>query len=144
MFDPQKERVYEMEHTELGGHAKGRTHPRTLHKLAKDLCAYYSVPVPAIIFGIKGCAGWYDYRTLTIGVSGQHGCNLLTICHEIAHHIAHTKAPRSQPHGATWVRIYGECLALARLVPICGFRAICRRHGVKMGPRKRKGPGNRP
>lgn len=142
--DPQKDRVYDMEHTELAGHVRGRVTPHTLHDMARQACQLYGLDTPRIECGIKGCAGWYDYTTNTIGLSAEHGYNLLTLAHELAHYITHRKWPRSACHGPTWVRTYAELLDLMRLVPIAGFRAICRRHGVRMAPREKKGPVSRP
>jgi hypothetical protein len=133
--DPQKERVYEMEHAELAGHVRGRVTPHALHDMARQACQLYKLDSPRIECGIKGSAGWYDYQTRTIGLSAEHGYNLLTLAHELAHYIVDQKWQRSAPHGPTFVRTYAELLDLMRLVPIAGFRAICRRHKVRIAKR---------
>jgi len=133
--DPQAERVYRMESEELSGHCRSVCDDATLKRFLRQGCAIYEVPVPQLVEGGRKLGGWYDSITCSIGLNPDCGRNLLTLAHELAHHVVTVKWPRAQDHGATFVRVYAELLDLMRLVPIAGMRQICRRYGVRMAIR---------
>lgn len=124
-----------MERAELSGHCRGVTTLRFMQRAMREACDIYQIPVPSVMCGTRALGGLYCPVTHRIFLHPECGHNLLTLAHELAHHVVVLSFPRSTDHGPVWVRTYAELLDLLRLVPIAGMRAICRRHGVKMAPR---------
>jgi hypothetical protein len=131
--DPQAKRVYEMEWTCLEGHVNTNTPLHMLRKVARNLCKEHGVPYVRIFVRSfdHECDAMYTEPGI-IKLDPTRGKNLLTLAHELAHHICSIKNPRAQPHGATWVKIYAGLLSELRLVPIAGMKAICKAHKVRM------------
>lgn len=126
-----------MEHAELSGHTEAVAPSDQLYSYLRQACTLYEVPTPSLDLTMVSDedAGEYDPCTRAIRLNNSGGRNLLMLAHELAHHIVSVKWPKAADHGPTFVRTYAELLDLMRLVPIAGFRAICRRHKVRIASR---------
>lgn len=136
MKDPQRRLVYVMEHQELRGHRWHWTKLSVLRKHTKTICKMYGLPrVGLIARRKKGEGASYNPGTPGCIWLGEDGLNYCTLAHELAHYITWTRHPKAQDHGPLWAFYYGRLLDQMRVVPLAGFKAICRRYGVKMAAR---------
>jgi len=131
--DAQKERVYEMERQELRGHRAHLLPLKKIRRLVRAACRVYGVPPVTIrVWAVRGFGASYDHDRGAIQLDPKSGRNGLILAHELAHHFTWSKYPKAQDHGPTFAWYYGAILHGWRLVPYEGFRAICRKHGVKV------------
>lgn len=137
--DRQRERLYAMEFRELRGLWHGtRTAPKTLQRHVRRVCRLYGLPVVSLQFRTIESKGLYIFNRKNglpglIRLDPQWGRNAITLAHELAHYVTHMKFPKTrQDHGPRFVRVYAEITYILRLVPLEGFKAICRKHGVRM------------
>jgi hypothetical protein len=136
MKDPQRHLVYAMERLEFGGHWRHKLTNRTAKRWIRQACKNLGVKAPKVIVKtIRGVRGEYDEDSRTIYLDTEYGRSGLVLLHELAHHVAYVKYPRSADHGPMWMRVYATLLDMSRLVPIAGTKAACRRHGVKIARR---------
>lgn len=105
-----------------------------MRRRAKAICRTYVVPKVVVeVVTKRGQGGSYEAGDDKILLDPDSGQNYMILAHELGHHVAWTRhGCYVQDHGPTWVKYYGQILDQLRMVPIEGFRAICRRHGVKM------------
>lgn len=133
MSDPQRELVYAMERLEFGGHWRHKLTMKWAKRWVRHACKHFCVPHASIIVKcVRGSRAEYDSDTHTLELDREWGLNGLVVLHELAHHITYCKHPRAADHGPTFMLVYALLLDMARLVPIAGTRAACRRHGVKI------------
>ncbi len=134
--DPQRDRLYEMEGAEFSCIRKHKAELRDLEKFTQVLCELAGVPVPKLVIlkhARRDFAAQYVYEPpYAIEMDPQEGVNASALAHELAHHITWILNPRAEDHGPLFVLRYGQLLDLMRLLPLAGFRAICRKHGVKI------------
>jgi hypothetical protein len=136
--DPNKQAVYRMEKREFAGvwlHVKQPM--KYLQRRANAVCRLYEVPTVRLRVGrVEGGCAEYDSVDRLIRIDDRHKVtarNLLTVAHELAHHIVWERhGNRAQDHGPMFVLVYGQVLSSLRLCPFAGWRAACKRHGVKM------------
>jgi hypothetical protein len=134
--DPQRNLIYAMERLEFGGHWSHKISRRTANKWVRQACRNLGVAKPKIVIKtVRGVRGEYHTASQTIYLDTEYGRSGLVLLHELAHHIAYLKYPRSEDHGPSFVRVYATLLDMSRLVPIAGTKAACRRHGVKIARR---------
>lgn len=132
MEDPQQQLVYAMERVELRGHARHKANLRQLRRWTRHACRLYGVPLAKVsIRKMRGWGGSYDNGSVVLNPKRDQ--NGMSLAHELAHHLTRFLAPNAQDHGPTFVYYYGALLHGMRLVPFDGFKAICKRHGVKIG-----------
>jgi hypothetical protein len=137
--DPQREEVYVMEKKGLPG-LHLAYYPRATHRLLlKKLTKVFGVPTTSLQFlPQKDCAGMYQYDSITrhnrivLSTAYKAGTSPITLVHEFAHHVMAHWDPEDRlfGHGPEWVGVYGDCLAMAGLVPYDGFRSLCNQYGV--------------
>ncbi len=135
--DPQAKKVYSMEKAELSGHYMGKMTLREIRSISNKLCKEYRVPKVQIYVRSYDSShevvwGIYYPDFMKIALHPKVGKCLLILLHELAHHIAMIKHPYAQQHGPTWMGIYAGLVNKMNLVPLCGMRAICKRHGIRI------------
>jgi hypothetical protein len=133
--DPQAARVYEMEAEEFSGIRKHRARLVDLREFSRVFCDLAEVPrAPVIRIGPSksDMAGQYDPATYALELDRHEGLNGAVFAHELAHHITAVLNPRAADHGPLFVLRYGQILDLMRLLPLAGFRSICRKHNVSI------------
>lgn len=132
--DPNKAALYRMELREFSGVWRHVKQPlKYLRRRASAICRLYQVPRVRVRPGevSAGCAEYGpDERVIVLDEKAR---NLITLAHELAHHIIWERhGNRAQDHGPLFVLVYGQVLSSLRCCPIAGWRAACRRYGVKM------------
>lgn len=130
--DPQREVLYAMEFRELRGQWRGVTAKRkTLLRYVRMVCRLYGIKRCSVRFRTIDSRGSYLNGVVTL--DPVWGRNAITLAHELAHHVTEARFPDAkQDHGPRFVRVYGEVLHIMRLMPLDGFKIMCRKHGVKM------------
>lgn len=118
-----------MERIDLSGHLVHVVSMARLRRVADRACRLNDLPPVKVYARVTGDRGSYGYDTIQL--DPRQGRNLLTLAHELAHHFVEHKAPRSQDHGPRWVRFMGQLLDAFHVIPIEGYRAVCRRRGVR-------------
>jgi hypothetical protein len=73
-----------------------RTVEERVEEFVARVASEFGVPPPKVkvVHGLKytcGCMGYYDDVEKRIGLDAESGVNLITVLHELAHHIQHTK-----------------------------------------------------
>jgi hypothetical protein len=136
--DPQARRVYAMERCEFRGHLAHRVSLKRLRAVARRVCIQLRVPqVRVYLKRQRGVGGEYVCMEGAPSYVNLHpvvGVNYMSLAHELAHHVAWVKAPRSQAHGPTWMWWYAAIMDALRIIPFDGTLAVCRRHGVAIAP----------
>jgi hypothetical protein len=128
--DPNEEAFKRLERRGLRAHYDHRARLTSLRRVAARLCRLHDVPaVTVYVRSKRGCGA--SYVDDTIQLDPECGQNLCSLLHELAHHIVGHRHPRAADHGPRFVHWYGHLLDAARLVPLAGFRSLCRRYGVK-------------
>lgn len=139
--DPQERAVAVLERMEFRGlYRKGSHTPlKQLRLAAKLVCKLYRVPrCTVFVRKTRGYRALYWYEPhVSIQLDPEYGHNLFTLAHELAHHVVDYRHRRSQAHGATFVRVFGEVLDVLRMVPLAGFKAACKKRGVRIARRPR-------
>lgn len=136
MRDPQRKLVYTMEAREFRAVWKHVKQPLAyLSDLAARVCKMYGAPpVTLVCAKLIGCDAQYDCEQSRIEFNTTgNGRNVFTLAHELAHHICWTRhGHRVQDHGPMFVLVFGQLLSTLRVTPLAGWRAACKRHGVKI------------
>lgn len=132
--DPQRDRVYRMEHKELAGHYSHKVTQRSLRLVTKLLCKVYDLKRPTVIVRAESdYRGSYDPETTVVRLDPQQGRNYLTLCHELAHYVVHQQNPKAHDHGPTWMRVYTAMLDAVGIMPKEGMRVLARRYKIRIG-----------
>jgi hypothetical protein len=129
MKDPNEPRIRLLERYGLRAHFDHVAPLRDLRRIARRLCRLHRVPpVSVSVHAKRGCgASYLDGR---IQLDPRCGRNLLSLLHELAHHIVEHRYPRAADHGPRFVHWYMHLADATRLVPLAGFRSLCRKYGV--------------
>lgn len=128
--DPNEPLLRLLERYGLRAHFDHTASLRDLRRVARRLCRLHRVPpVTVYVRAKRGCGG--SYLDDVIQLDPGCGRNLCSLLHELAHHIVGHRHPRAADHGPKFVHWYGHLLDATRLVPLAGFRSLCRRYGVK-------------
>ena len=136
------ERVYEMEHAELRGLWQETRIPlRYRKRVLAALCRAFDLPRIRVrsckVPGAHGCYYVRDDGEPRIDLCPRSGSDMLTLAHEFAHYVTHMRCPRARDHGPTFLFHYMQVCDALRLVPAAGFRAACRKHGLRIARKKR-------
>lgn len=136
------ERVYEMEHAELRGLWQETRIPlRYRKRVLAGLCRVFNVPRIRVrsckVPGAHGCYYVRDDGEPRIDLCPRSGSDMLTLAHEFAHYVTHMRCPRARDHGPTFLFHYMQVCDALRLVPAAGFRAACRKHGLRIARKQR-------
>lgn len=131
LSDPQRHRVYVMEHECFGGGQRAPIQLKHARELAAIAAKSWKVPKPRVMFGgiPEGSeAVWFapGLICLTRGRS-----SVFSLVHEIAHHVQHHIAKGDyDDHGPQFVGIQMLTLDLLQLIPIAMMETACRTYGV--------------
>src|ERR1700675_749401 len=106
------------------------------------VCKHYKVPCPTVTQHDNGTYAWSAPSVNRISMQGgEHmrrgSRNMSTVMHEAAHHVAfHLYGEHIQDHGPTFLRIYLDCLVMAKVAPEVALRASLRWFGIKAARRR--------
>jgi hypothetical protein len=129
--DPQRHRVYTMEHECFGGAQRAPIQLKHARELAAIAAKSWKVRKPRVMFGgipDGSEAVWFgpNLICLTRGRS-----SVFSLVHELAHHIQfHIAKGEYEDHGPQFVGIQMLTLDLLQLLPIALMETACRTYGV--------------
>jgi hypothetical protein len=134
--DPQQFLLYRMEREEIGCRAYARLSLTKARLVARSVCRTYGVPQARII--VKKAGRWaaiWDNGLITLNPDNGAATDLLTILHELAHHIhyylGHDWGSEDAAHGPEFMACYLSILDTVRLIPYDAMATICRRRKLK-------------
>lgn len=136
--DPQQYRVYRMENEAIGARSYMKMTKAAIAALARSVCRNYRVPVVRLVWKDLGkwAAQWIEgANTIELNTKKGTSKDILTITHELAHHIHHHLAAgmdvNHEDHGPEFMACHISVLDTLRVVPVVGMRAICDVYKVK-------------
>lgn len=134
--DPQQYRVYRMENEAIGARRYARMTRELMRSLARSVCRVYSVPQVKMVWRDLGkWAAEWDNGTLTFNPRKGTSNDVVTVTHELAHHIHYCfggdAAEEQEPHGPEFMACHMSVLDTCRVVPIEGMRAVCEKWKVR-------------
>ena len=134
--DPQQFPLYRMEREEIGARDYMRLSWKACQRISRSVCRTYGVPQARLKRRVMGrwAAEWYD-GVITLNPKKGTATDLLTILHELAHHLhwhlADGKYNRHQDHGPEFMACYASILDTVRFIPYDAMALICRRRKLK-------------
>lgn len=135
--DPQRERLYRMERACFKGWDVGRMTVPQIELWVKRVARKYGVQVPAVTTKeLPGYAGEYWDGRITLCSQKESGKTLLTLTHEMAHHIHEQlgDAEKDEAHGPEFLTCYVHLLHTLKLVPALAMQVICETHRLDHYP----------
>lgn len=134
-YDPQRSEVYRMESHGLPGLNRTKYTRKDTALLLSTLCKEFGVPEPKLRFvpAPKWSGLWFPGGIHLSTDKRRSGRSPATLVHEFAHHVMAEWDPLDTlyPHGPEFVGIYGDCLAMAGLIPWNGWQDLCKQYGVE-------------
>jgi hypothetical protein len=140
--DPQVMNVYRMERLLMGAVVNHVAPLAHLQKVANYLCRKWGVRPPTV-YAVRLKAPYE--RTFGLSKPGKiilnlnwHGCNMIVLLHELAHHIHANFDPDGEDydHGPNWAAINGTLLDMTNTLPFYCYEAMCDKWGVMIGPNR--------
>lgn len=132
--DPQQYLVYRMENEALGARSYMSLTRRDLARFVRAICRQYKLPKVELKYEDLGrwAAEWRSPNVIVLGMK-KISRDLLTIVHELAHHLHEVIAPDlpQESHGAEFMGCYMSILDTARIIPVIGMRAICADYKIR-------------
>ncbi len=135
--DPQRERLYRMERTCFQGWDTGRMTVPQIRRWVKRVARKYGVEVPVILTKeLPGHAGEYWEGRITLCSQKESGKTLLTLAHEMAHHVHEQlgDSSKDEAHGPEFLTCYVHILHTLKLIPALAMQVICSAHKLKYYP----------
>lgn len=134
-YDPQREEVYRMEYDGLPGLSRTR-YTRADHSLLlTQMSAKFEIEPPTLrwVSTVKYSGLWVDDRIELSTHARKSGRSPMTLIHEFSHHVMAQWDDEDilEGHGPEFVGVYGDCLAMAGLIPWHGWQELCKQYGVK-------------
>jgi predicted SprT family Zn-dependent metalloprotease len=132
--DPQQYRVYRMENEAIGARQYMRASKEKIRQLVRSVCRNYGVPAPKLVWCDLGkWAAEWDNGMIRLNTKKGMASDVLTVTHELAHHIHYHLAGRQDlhaAHGPEFMAVHMSILDTCRIIPVEGMRAICARWKV--------------
>lgn len=126
--DPQQYRVYRAENESLGAKNYVCMPLSQLRRFARVICRAYGMQQVTVNFKDLGqwAAEWAPPCAVNINPGKRGTRNLVTLSHELAHHLHEHLAPGNthQAHGPEFLACYMSILDTARIIPVVGMRAV--------------------
>lgn len=125
--DPQRNLLYRMEYEALGARGYEGLTRADVRQFARGTCRSLGVPQAVIRFSDIGAwSGEYGEGVVTLNHKRKGALCLLTIAHELGHHVHCALAPENdhEPHGPQFLAAYMAVLDNGRVLPVVGMRAI--------------------
>jgi hypothetical protein len=140
--DPQMMNVYRMERLLMGAVVSHVAPLAHLQGVANWICRKWGVKPPTIatefMTGRESRTFGLTYKDKLILNKAWHGCNMIVMLHELAHHIHFRFDPdcEQEAHGPEWAAIYGTLLDMTNTLPFYCFEVMCDKWGVLIGPNR--------
>ena len=120
-----------MECREFSGHLRHRIPEKLLRSYAARACRLYGAPILTVdVQAERGYRASYNMLDFHIRLDPVQGCNLLTLAHEIAHHLTWVRSPRAHDHGPIWLRHYAHLVDTFRLMPAKALLIAARKYNL--------------
>lgn len=134
--DPQRNRLYRLELECLGARGYVTLTQSRIRQFARSICRQYGVPQVPVTFDDLGVWGgeWCPDKGITISRRKSNSRDLITIAHELAHHVHDHFEPADQlqaPHGPQFMACYMSILDTARIIPVRAMKVICDQYRVR-------------
>lgn len=141
--DPQQYRVYRMEAECIGAKKYVELSLPKLRRFARAVCRAYGMPQVRVEFADLGEWGaeWSPPATIKINPYKQGTRDLVTLAHELAHHLHEYLAPGAdhEPHGPEFMLCYVSILDTARMIPAVGMMAVLDKYKIRyINPGKKR------
>ena len=137
--DPQQFRLYRMEREDIGARDYMRLTWKECARVVRSVCRAYGVPGAKLRRKVMGrWAAEYDntrYCKITLNPKKGTATDLLTILHELSHHVHWHLGPvhvgEQEDHGPQFMACYISILDTVRLIPRDAMATICRRRRLR-------------
>lgn len=138
--DPQQLRLYAMEREEIGARDYARLSFAECERVIRSVCRAYGVPRPRLIKRkMSYAAQWWKqpgnrYSEIVLSTAKRTSHDLLTILHELGHHIHFYLAnlpQEDEDHGPEFMACYLSILDTVRFLPRDAMATICERRGLR-------------
>lgn len=133
--DPQQYRVYRCEKETIGAGAYVKMRLKEMQTFARAICRSYKMPQVEVRFKDLGEWGaeWRPPNQIVVNYRKRGMRNLITMAHELAHHLHEHIAPGNthQGHGPEFLACYMRILDTARIIPVVGMRAVLDSYKLK-------------
>ena len=135
--DPQQFPLYRMEREDIGARDYCRLTWKECARVARSVCRAYGVPQIRLRRRVMGrWAAEYEDGVISLNPMKGAATDLLTLLHELAHHIHWHLADASsydehQDHGREFLACYLSVLDTVRLIPYDAMMTICDRRGLR-------------
>lgn len=138
--DPQQLRLYAMEREEIGARDYARLTFAECGRVIRSVCRAYGIPRPRLFRRkLRHAAEWwkppgqrYSQIILSTAISTSH--DLLTILHELAHHVHFYLADQpeeDEDHGPEFMACYISIFDTVRFLPKDALATVCDRRGLR-------------
>jgi hypothetical protein len=133
-----------MEREFIGTSVYHKVRRADLQAVSDHACRYYRISCVRIVVydnpddGTMGMYERYEYDDGTVTNAkirlnrGYHGANIAVLVHELAHYIVDNTYSGHEPHGKQFIGVYMHLLDKYRIMPCCAFRALAKKHKVKI------------
>lgn len=129
--DPQQYRVYRMENEAIGARRYMKMTRSAMQELAKSVCRNYRVPQVRLVWKDLGkWAAEWEGGIIRLNTIKESAKDILTLTHELAHHIHFHFGEKGSSHGAEFMACHMSILDTCRIIPVVGMKAICDDYGI--------------
>lgn len=127
--DPQQYRLYRMERADIGARTYARLTFRMCQVVARSVCKAYGVQQVKVVREPLGrwAAEWHT-DTIRLNPGKGTATDLVTILHELAHHVHYhiaADASSHQDHGPEFMAAYLSIFDTVRFLPRRALMAVC-------------------
>lgn len=134
--DPQQFLLYRMEREEIGARDYARLTFAECKRVSRSVCRAYAVPQVRLRKKVMGrwAAEYESPGLITLNPKKGTATDLLTILHELAHHIHYhlwNGETVHQDHGQEFMACYLSVMDTVRLIPYDAMARVCRRRGIR-------------
>lgn len=133
--DPQQFLLYRMEREEIGARDYARLTFKECKRIARSVCRAYGVPQARLTRRVMGrWAAEWDNGVITLNPKKGTATDLLTILHELAHHVhayLGEDTTAQEAHGPEFMACYLSILDTVRMIPYDAMATICRRRKLR-------------
>lgn len=134
-YDSQREELYRMENEGLPGLSRSKFSRADHATLLKKMAQQFDIEAPTLrwVAHEKFSGLWIDHRIELSTNPHRSGRSPMTLIHEFSHHVMAQWDEEDvlEGHGPEFASVYGDCLAMAGLIPWHGWQELCKQYGVK-------------
>jgi len=136
--DSQRHKVYNLERRLMGQCVNAVVPVADLQTVANHACRKWALPKVSVRkLSIKSesderiMGKWYDDNVIELNPD-FHGMNLMTLLHELAHHICDKYESGCEDHGPEFAYHYGQLLDKYNCLPFFAWEVLCDDWGIEI------------